>query len=102
MAKTYKVDKVINGTKYTAQFNGLLAALEIIDNSYIDNSSNISIEKLGEHILKNVIVSPAGLTANDFDNMDEYNAVVTFGREVMQGNFREKADKKSTETEGKE
>lgn len=102
MAKTYKIDKVINGTKYTAQFNGISAALEAVDDSYIDGSNNTSVKKLAEYLFKNVIVSPTGLTPDDFDSMDEFNEVVTFAREVMQGNFREKADKKTAKAKSEE
>ena len=43
-------------------------------------------------IVKNVIVEPKGLDVDDFDSMEEFNEVVTFGREVMQGKFRDKAN----------
>ena len=37
------------------------------------------------------------LTADDFDNMDDFNEVVTFAREVMQGNFREEKIESTTD-----
>ena len=91
--KFYTVDKVINDTKYVAQFNGLSCALRAVDQSYIEGSNNTSVEKLADYIFKNVIVEPKGLTIDDFESMEEFNAVVTFGREVMQGKFREEANK---------
>lgn len=96
--KFYQREKEINGTKYVAQFNGLSAAMSAIDNSYVsDSSSNMSLVKLNEYILKNVIVEPKGLKIDDFDNFDELNEVVKFGQQVMQGQFRnenEGTDKK--------
>lgn len=100
MAKFYTAKKTIRGTEYTAQFNGISAYLSAVDNSYIDGSNNTSVMKMAEYILENVIVEPKGLTPDDFDSMDEFNEVVAFGREVMQGNFREKADKKPVTEKG--
>ena len=95
-SKFYQVKKTINGVEYTAQFNGISAALKAVDDSYIEGSNNTSVYKLSEYLFKNVIVNPTGLTADDFDNMDDFNEVVTFAREVMQGNFRaEKIDSKT-------
>jgi len=90
--KFYTVKKEIEGKEYVAQFNGLSCALRAVDQSYIEGTQNTSIEALAKYIFDNVIVEPQGLTIDDFDSMEEFNAVVTFGREVMQGNFREKAD----------
>lgn len=91
--KFYSVDKEINGKTYVAQFNGLSCALKAVDQSYIEDSNNTSIEKLASYIFKNVIVEPAGLTIDDFDSMEEFNEVVAFGRDVMQGKFRDKVNK---------
>ena len=82
-----------------AQFNGLSAGLEAIDDSYVDGSSNLSIAKLGKYVLENVIVQPAGLTINDFEDMDDFNAVVKFGQKVMLGKFRNK-NEITSKTEG--
>lgn len=90
--KFYTITKEINGNKYVAQFNGLSCALRAVDSSYIEGTQNTSVEKLAAYIFSNVIVEPTGLTIDDFDDMDEFNEVVTFGREVMQGKFREKAN----------
>lgn len=92
----YTREKEINGKKYVAQFNGLSSALNAIDSSYLNEKSDkISILKISEYIFKNVIVEPAGLSADDFDDMDELNEVVRWGMAVMQGKFRNKEDKKS-------
>jgi hypothetical protein len=93
--KFYTVTREINGKSYTAQFNGLSSALRAVDQSYIDGSTNTSTEKLTNYVLENVIVEPKGLTIDDFDTMEELTEVTTFGREVMQGNFREEANTKT-------
>lgn len=97
MANFYTATKEINGTKYVAQFNGISAALKAVDNSYIEGTSNTSLEKLSKYLFENVIVEPKGLTPDDFTNLDEFNEVVSFAREVMQGNFREAEVKKQTD-----
>lgn len=98
----YTREKEINGVTYVAQFNGLSSAMKAIDESYIDNnSSNVSILKISKYIFENVIVEPAGLTADDFDSMDELNEVVRFGMDVMQGKFRD-ANEGAAEESGAE
>lgn len=100
MAKTYTVKKKINGTEYIAQFNGISAALEAVDGCYIPGTQNISSVKMAKYLLDNVIVEPKGLTADDFDSIDELNAVTDFARDVMQGNFRDKADEGAANKKG--
>lgn len=90
--KFYTVEKEFNGTKYVAQFSGISLAVRAVDSSYIEGTGNTSTEKLGQYILDNVIVEPKGLTADDFGTMEEYNAVTTWGRDVMYGKFRSSAD----------
>lgn len=96
MANVYQVKKTIEGKEYTAQFNGVSAALDAIDNSYVDGTENTSLAKLSKYIFANVIVEPKNLTADSFDNMKEFSEVVAFGREVMQGNLKPEEDKKAT------
>ena len=87
--KFYTKEKEINGTKYVAQFSGLSSIMRAIDESYIDkNSSNTSISKLSKYLFENVIVEPTGLTADDFDSMEELNEVINWAMEVAQGKFR--------------
>ena len=88
--KFYTVENKINGVNYTAQFNGISAALDALDGCYIDGSDNVSMKKISKYVLENVIVEPKGLTADDFETLDELSEVVNWGREVMQGNFRPK------------
>ena len=89
-SKFYTRKKTINGVEYTAQFCGLSTSLKMIDESYLDDSSNSSVEKLYSYIFENIIVEPKGLTADDFEDMETLNKVVRFGQEVMQGKFRDK------------
>ena len=96
MAKFYQVKKEINGTEYTAQFNGISAALEALDDSYVDGTSNTSGLKLANYVLENVIIDPK-VKVDDFDSMEELNAVVKFGSQVMQGKFRQKPDESSAD-----
>jgi hypothetical protein len=77
--------KVIGDKEYTARFNGLLEALKAVDNSYIDGTKNTSMDKLTRYLLENVIVHPDLLTVDDFEDMDEFNEVISFAREAMQG-----------------
>ena len=97
--KPYTVTKEINKTKYTAQFNGISEAVKALDDWRKDNE-NISIEKMSNYILEHVIVEPKGLDMDSFDSMDELNEVVAFGREVMQGNFREQANEGAASKKG--
>lgn len=86
--KFYTVDREINGTKYIAQFNGISAALKAIDETYIEGTNTTSLEKLSAYLLNNVIVEPKNLTPDDFGSMGELNDVISFAREVMQGDLR--------------
>ncbi len=95
MAKYYQVKKTINGKEYTAQFNGISAALDAVDNSYVEDTGNTSLAKMSKYVFDNVIVIPKNLTPDDFDNMREFSEVVAFGREVMQGNIKPDEDKKA-------
>lgn len=88
--KFYQVKKTINGVEYTAQFNGLSAAMRAADETYIDGTEITSVSKTADYILNNVIVDPK-VTVDDFDTVDELNDVLAFGRGVMEGKFREQA-----------
>ena len=99
--KFYVVEKEINGTTYKAQFSGISTALKAVDASYIEGTTNTSVEKLATYLFEHIIVEPKNLTIDDFDNMQEFNDVVTFAREVMQGDFRDKTDAGATEKQGK-
>lgn len=99
--KAYTVTKEIRGKEYTAQFSGLSTSLRAVDSSYVEGTNNTSIEKLATFIFKHVIVQPSGLDIDDFDDMEEFNEVVTFGREVMQGKFRDEQDTETAKGTGK-
>ena len=94
-SKFYTVEKEINGTKYVAQFSGLSVAVR-----GVDGTTTTSTEKLGQYILDNVIVEPKGLTADSFDTMEEYNAVTTWGRDVMYGKFRKESNANGAKAKG--
>ena len=96
MAKFYRVNKEINGVNYTFQFNGIAAALKAVDESYIDGSSNLSLEKLNEYLLENVVVEPR-LTIDDFDDVATLNKVTAYARKVMQGEIKPVAEDKKAE-----
>ena len=99
MANTYLVKKEINGIEYTAQFNGIAAAVEALDDWRKDNE-NISISKMSKYVLDHVIVEPKGLTMDSFETLDELTEVVNFGRDVSQGKFREEAVKNAANRKG--
>lgn len=101
MARFYTATKTINGTEYTAQFNGLSAALSAIDNSNVEGTDRTSLLKLATYILGNVIVEPKGLTPDDFETIEELNEIVRFGSDVMQGKFRDATNESTTKAKGK-
>ena len=84
MARPYTVKKEFFGEEYTFQFNGISAAMDALDESYIDGSSNISLRKLNTYLLENVVVNPKK-TMDDFDDVEQLTAVTSFARKVMQG-----------------
>ena len=77
--------KTINGVEYVAKFDGITSALKAIDGCYIEGTNNTSTEKLAKYLFESVITKPAKLTADDFDGMEDFNAVISFARETMQG-----------------
>lgn len=99
--KFYTVKKEICGKEYVAQFSGISAALRAVDASYIEGTSNTSVEKLAKYLFENIIVEPKGLTVDDFDSIDEFNQVVAFARQVMQGEFRDQKNEGTAEATGK-
>lgn len=100
MAKHYQIEKEINGTKYVAQFAGLSVAQDCADTCRNGDTPHISTKKLTEYLFKHIIVEPKGLTADDFDCIDELNEVTDFARDVMQGYFRDKADEGAAAKKG--
>lgn len=100
--KTYKVKETIRGKEYEAQFNGLRAYMRAVDDFYKEGSQTPSMEKMADYVFEHVIINPKGLDPDDFDDYDELNEVVTFGRDVMQGKFRAKANKGTAKAEDKE
>lgn len=98
--KFYTVTKEINGTTYKAQFCGISTSLRAVDESYLDGTSNTSMEKMAKFLFEHIIVEPKGLTVDDFTNMDDFNAVIKFATGVMKGEFRKEADAGAAEKKG--
>lgn len=96
MAKFYRVTKEINGVTYTFQFNGIAAALKAVDESYIEGSSNLSLEKLNEYLLENVVVDPK-CEIDDFEDVATLNKVTAYARKVMQGEIKPEAKAEKAE-----
>lgn len=82
----YSVKKTIGGVEYTAQFNGLRFAVRCMDECGAGEDANM--EKFMQYVLDHVIVEPAGLGLDSFEDIDTLTEVVSFGREVMHGRFR--------------
>ena len=93
--KFYKVTQEIDGKKYTGQFNGLSQVFDMqnLCKSVFDGQVVLDDKKMSEYALENVIVDPAHLTIDDFDNMETLNKGLEFARGVMSGNFRDQANK---------
>ena len=105
MVNFYTAKKKINGKEYTAQFNGISAALKAVDDSYIEGTNNTSVEKLSKYLFEHVIVDPKGLTPDDFDSMDEFNEVITADLPILLlllFHFIEKKEQKSNTKASKE
>jgi len=101
MANNYTVTKTINNKEYKAQYSGLSVATKMVDECYVDGTSNLSVTKVAEYVFKYGIVEPKGLTIDDFETMDELNEVVAFGRDVLQGKFRDAADNGAAKAAGR-
>ncbi len=99
MVKPFQTTKEINGKKYTAQFNGVGAALNGED-AWNEGNGKLSNRKMADYLLKNVIVEPKGLTPDDFDTVSDLDAVVTFALSVMNGYFRPGTSSAKAEAKG--
>lgn len=96
MEKYNQVKKTINGVEYTAQYNGILAAQDAVDSTYIDGTNTTSIKKMTKYLLENVLVSPKITEDNideHFKSVDEISDVIAFLSEVNNGSFQDKTDK---------
>lgn len=90
MGKPFQVKKTIGGKEYTAQFNGIGAALDGQDFWNAEDGAHRN-RRMADYILKNVIVDPAGLTPDSFNIYGDMNDVVSWGLGVMNGYFRTEA-----------
>lgn len=101
MAKFYQRTQEINGVTYTAQFNGLSAWQECIDDSYIPGTDTTSTARYSKNVLKRGLLEPSGLTPDDFDTEEELTEVVRFVADVMRGRFRNAEDPQAAPTKSK-
>lgn len=100
MKKFTQVTKKINGTEYTAQFNGFGGRYDAVDRTYIDGTQTTSMRKIAEYLLENVLVTPKK-TLDDFEDAKELDEVIAFLGEVNNGTFQEESDEGSTDTKSK-
>ncbi len=103
MKKFTQVKRTINGTEYTAQFNGMSSRYKAIDEAakFVDDNQGVSMFKMAEYLLKNVLVEPK-MGIDDFEDAETLDEVIQFLSSVNNGTFRE-ADDGETETgKGKE
>lgn len=102
--KFYQITKTINGVEYEAQYNGNSQFYEFQDEckKNIGGVAELNMKQVAKFIFENVIISPKGLTLDDFDSFEDSQDVITFGIDVMRGNFRNKKDKAGAGTKGKE
>lgn len=100
MAKNYKITKNINGVEYIAQFAGCSVALRATDECK-DKNGDLSNLKTSQYLLDHVIVSPKGLTVDDFDSVEELGEVTAFAGEVMSGKLKPEAETEEKETKSK-
>lgn len=67
--------------EYTLQFPGVVKTWEMMDNATMENGQ-LAKSVLADEYIRNVIVEPAGLTLDDFDNRpglnELYNAIDLF------------------------
>lgn len=94
----YTVTKDIEGTKFTAQFNGLSFFYKVAGEC--NKNGSVDVEKLHKYIFENVIVEPRGLTDDHFESVDDCSKVTEFAQEVMSGRFRGQADGRADTPQG--
>lgn len=90
------VKKTINGTEYTAQFNGFAESYKYMD-AITDENMKPSLYKGAKYLLENVLVEPKK-TFEDFEDKEELDAVIAFLTEVKDGTFREETDESGAKT----
>lgn len=94
-----KVKKMINGTEYTAQFNGFAESYKFVD-AITDANMKPSLYKGAEYLFENVLVEPKK-SFNDFESREELDEVIAFLTEVKDGTFREETDEGTAEGDSK-
>ena len=99
MKKFTQVKKTINGTEYTAQFNGFGESYKYVD-EITDEKMKPSFYKGAEYLLKNVLVEPKK-SFDDFESREELDEVIAFLTDVKDGTFRETTDEGRTKADSK-
>lgn len=74
------VKKEIDGTVYTARYNGYKYATEFYDDC-LDEYGNVVSLKLAEKVFREVIIDPP-CSVDDFDTTEEFVRVYDFGVSV--------------------
>lgn len=101
MQKFYQVTKEIRGVKYTAQFSGLSAWLRCAESAKEDDGTgDPSNVRIYEKVFDAGLVEPKGLKVDDFDSMEDLDAVFGFVSGVMKGKFRAQSEEKRTKEKG--
>ena len=68
--------------KYTLQYPGIRKAMEIIDNSTMANGQ-LARSIFAEQLLSEVVVEPAGLSLDDFDEREGINQLIDEADEFL-------------------
>ena len=98
-------EEYMNAKQEELTYLGKIYRTGKINSAYLRmmNSKMTSMnEKLANYLFKNVIVEPQGLTPDSFESMEDFNQVISFAREVMEGNFRDKKEQKPAKKTSKE
>lgn len=104
MKKFTQFKKTINGTEYTAQFNGMRSRYRAIDEAgkFYGDNQGLSMLRMAEYLLENVLVSPTEKKDVDaYEDTDELDEVIKFLSAVNNGTFREADDGEAKEGTGK-
>lgn len=87
------IKKVIDGIEYTAVWKGYNFSAKRLKECLLQDKKHYSNAKLADVIFGEIIISPQ-ITADDFDNVQVFNEVFEFGRNVLFGDFEKKSKAK--------
>ena len=81
--KTVEIKRQDGGIDtYLLQYPGVKTAMQILDNSLMPNGLT-SRTAYGEQLLQEVVVEPAGLTLDDFDEREGINELIDAADEFL-------------------